>query len=402
MRAFATALLLAMAALYLLARAMAGAHPAWAWLRAFSEAAMVGGLADWFAVTALFRHPLGLPIPHTAIIPENKDRIADTMAGFLRENFLIPPVVARRMKAMNLAASLGDFLSDPAQGAEGKLRQGAASLFADVLQSLDPEQLGGMVKRGLRQQLERLDVSPLLGQLLSAAIADKRHLPVIEELIRWAGMTLEANEELLHNLIHERANAIMRWTGLDEKLSNAILDGIYKLFAECIVDPGHPLRRKVEEGLEALASNLQHDPETIDRVNRLKAELLANPAMGAWMDAMWERARAALLRAARDPDRALSGQFGASLGQLGAALRQDLRLQALVNRFARRTTVGIASRYGDQIVRLVSETVKRWDASTVTGRIEGAVGRDLQFIRVNGTLVGGLVGVAIHAADVLL
>jgi uncharacterized membrane-anchored protein YjiN (DUF445 family) len=402
MRRAATGLLLLMAGLFLLARHFAAAHPAWGYLLAFCEAAMVGGLADWFAVTALFRRPLGLPIPHTAIIPENKDRIADTMAAFLRENFLTPQVVARRLRAMNLAGTAGHFLANPQRDGEVRLRTGAANLLGDVLESLDQERLGGLAKQGLRGQLERFDIAPLLGQLMTGAIADGRHKPLLESLIRWAGLTLEANEDLLRQMIETRANAIMRWTGLDERLANGILDGLYKLLAETIVDPEHPLRRKVEQGLETLAHDLIHDPAMQARVEAMKLEVLANPAMARWMDAMWERTRAALLRAARDPDAALSGQLGSSLAELGQALQRDARLQLLVNRFARRTLVGVATRYGDQIVRLVSETVRRWDAQTVTGRIEGAVGRDLQFIRINGTLVGGLVGVAIHVADQLL
>jgi uncharacterized membrane-anchored protein YjiN (DUF445 family) len=262
--------------------------------------------------------------------------------------------------------------------------------------------MGGMVKHGLRTQLEKLDLAPLLGQLLTAAIADRRHLPLIDSLIRWAGLTLEDNETLLRDLIHTRANAIVRWTGLDERIATSVLDGLYKLLAECVVDPDHPLRRKVEEGLESLAHDLLHDPAMQERVQRMKLEVLANPAFARWLDGLWERTRAAMLRAARDPDRALSGRFGASLAELGEALQQDQRLPRLVNRFARRTLVGVSTRYGSQIVRLVSETVKRWDARTVTARIEGAVGRDLQFIRINGTLVGGLVGVTIHAVDQLL
>jgi uncharacterized membrane-anchored protein YjiN (DUF445 family) len=391
-----------MAGLFLLSRALLPSHPVFGWLLAFSEAAMVGGLADWFAVTALFRQPLGLPIPHTAIIPVNKDRIADSMADFLRENFLTPQVISRRMKTMNLAAAMGDFLAEPKRSGEVRLRHGAASLFADLLESLDPEQMGGMVRKGLRSQLERLDIAPLLGGLLNSAIADQRHRPLIDGMLRWTGVTLEANEDLLRQLIHDRASGILRWTGLDERMASAILDGLFKLIAECIVVPDHPVRLKVEEGLVNLALALGEDPEMQDRVNRMKAELLANPAMAAWLDAMWERLRGQLLTAARNPDRALSGQFGQSLVQLGMALQQDSELQRLVNRFARRTIAGIAARYGSQIVRLVSDTVKRWDASTVTSRIEGAVGRDLQFIRINGTLVGGLVGVALHAIQGVL
>ena len=179
--------------------------------------------------------------------------------------------------------------------------------------------------------------------------------------------------------------------------ANALLDGLYKLLAETLVDTEHPVRGKIEEGLATLADNLLHDPEMQQRVRRLKTEVLANPAMGIWLDGMWERLRASMLRAAREPGRDFFGQFGASLGELGEALQKDERLQLLVNRFVRRTVVGMVTRYGDEIVRLVSETVRRWDAQTVTDRIEGAVGRDLQFIRINGTLVGGSVGLFLHA-----
>jgi uncharacterized membrane-anchored protein YjiN (DUF445 family) len=402
MRLMATGLLLLMAVLFLIARRYEAMHPAWGYALAFSEAAMVGGLADWFAVTALFRHPLGIPIPHTAIIPENKDRIADTMAAFLRDNFLTPAVVARRLQSMNLALAAGNFLSTPSGGGQSRIRAGAAELFAEVLESLDPERLGGQVKAGLKNQLERLEIAPLLGQMLEAAIADKRHLPLLDGILRWAGATLEANEELVRGMIHQRANALLRLTGLDERLANSVLDGLYKLIAECIVDPEHPLRRKVEEGLEQFARDLGHDPATREKVERMKRELLDNPALAQWWEGVWERIRRTLIGMARDPGAALAGQFGDALSELGQALRDDGALQLQINRFARRTAVGVATRYGGQIVALVSETVKRWDARTVTGRIESAVGRDLQFIRINGTLVGGLVGLAIHIIDRLM
>ncbi|MCW1429370.1 DUF445 domain-containing protein [Novosphingobium sp. JCM 18896] len=404
MRLIATGLLVVMAVSFLAARELATVfpHPAWGFVIAFTEAAMVGGLADWFAVTALFRHPLGLPIPHTAIIPENKDRIADTMAVFLRTNFLTPAVVARRIHGFNLALAAGNMLVEQRRGGQSRLREGAMNLFADLLESLDQEQFGGVVKSGLRKQLAKLNLAPLLGQLLETAIADKRHLPVLEGLIRWAALTIEANEDLLRQIIHQRANALLRWTGLDDKVANAVLDGLYKLLAETLVVPDHPIRAKIEEGLETLAHALLHDPEMQERVNKLKDEVLANPAMAAWIDGMWERTRAGLLKAARNPQGLMSGGIGVSLEQLGKTLAEDAPLQFMVNRFARRTLVGAVSRYGDEIVRIVSETVKRWDAHTVTDRIEGAVGRDLQFIRINGTLVGGLVGVLIHCVDVLL
>lgn len=401
MRVLATGLLVIMAALFLLARHLEPVDSHWGYLRAFAEAAMVGGLADWFAVTALFRRPLGLPIPHTAIIPENKDRIADTMAAFLQANFLTPQVVARRLQSLDAAATIGTFLANP-RGSEGRLREGATTLLADVLESLDRDKLGGMAKGALRAQIERLELAPLLGQMLGAMVGDGRHMPVIESAIRRAALAIEANEDLIRAMIHDRANTVLRWTGLDERLANSVLEGLYKIMAETVVVQDHPLRRKIEEGLSDLAHDLVHDPAMRERVERMKREMLDNPAFGAWLDALWERARTRMLAAVRNPEGVLAGQIGASASELGRALQQDERLKLQVNRFARRTLVGVSSRYGGQIVRLVSETVRRWDARTVTDRIEGAVGRDLQFIRINGTLVGGLVGVAIHAVDIAL
>ena len=400
MRRTATGLIVLMAALFLWSGRYLGMHPAWGYLHAFAEAAMVGGLADWFAVTALFRHPLGLPIPHTAIIPENKDRIADTMAGFLRENFLTPAVVGRRMGAMNLAGAVGSYLADPNSAKDSRIRAGAGELAIEVLESLDPDRLGGQVRSGIKSQLGKLDIAPLLGGMLQAMIADGRHTVLIDKIIRWAGLVLEDNESLVRDMVHRRANAVLRLTGLDERLANSVIDGLYKLLAEVLVDPNHPLRDKIEEGMQELARGMREDPEMQERVERMKRELLENPAIGEWWQGVWERLRANLITTIRNSGGTGHGYIGETMGELGAALRDDDRLQRQVNRFARRTAVGIATRYGDQIVRLVSETVKRWDAQTITDRVESAVGRDLQFIRINGTLVGGLVGMTIHTLDV--
>ena len=406
MRLTATLMLVLMGAIFIASKQVLDLHPAWGFVNAFAEAAMVGGLADWFAVTALFRHPLGLPIPHTAIIPNNKNRIADTMADFLRTNFLTPAVVARRMQGMNVAGAAGDFLVDPEpvaqDGTRSRITGGAAELLAEVLESLDPNRLGTQVRSGLATQFAKIDVAPLVGRMLENAIADARHLPLMDGVIRWAGLTLEDNEDTVRAIISQRANAVLRWTGLDERIAGSVLDGLYRLLAEVLVDPDHPLREKIQEGMEKLAQDLQHDPATRERVEDMKRDLLQNPAIAEWWMGVWERIRMSLIRRARDPDSALGGDMRKGLKELGDALHQDARLQMQVNRFARRTAVGVATRYGQQIVQLVSETVKRWDATTVTDRVEGAVGRDLQFIRINGTLVGGLVGLTIHTLDVVL
>jgi uncharacterized membrane-anchored protein YjiN (DUF445 family) len=398
MRLVATGMLLAMALLFLVARATAHVHPAIGFVQAFAEAAMVGGLADWFAVTALFRHPLGLPIPHTAIIPRNKDRIGDTLAMFLRDNFLTPAVVARRMQRLDVAGAAGRFLASPS-GGDGRLREGASRLAADMLEALDQERLGGMVKGAIAQRLRGMNLSPLIGQAIEAAMRDGRHAPVMDGIIHWADRTLEANDHLIRQMVHDRAGKILRWTGLDENLSNAIIDGLRRLLAEMAADPGHSLRLKAEEGMAKLAQDLQFDAAMQERVSRIRDEIVDNPAMQQWIDGLWEQARSGLLRAVRDPGKAMAGRLGEALQQLGATLQEDARLRLLINRFVRRAAVGATAAYGNSIVTLVSETVRGWDAGTVTSRLEGAVGRDLQYIRINGTLVGGLVGLAIHAVD---
>ena len=399
MRIIATGMLVAMAAIFMAANRLEPLHPAWGFVRAFAEAAMVGGLADWFAVTALFRHPLGLPIPHTAIIPKNKDRIGDTLAQFLRDNFLTPSVVARRMRSVDVAGAIGRFLATPP--GEGRLRQGGSRLIADVLESLDHERLGGMVKGAVANRMRALEVSPLLGQTMEAAITEERHIPLLDGIVTWAGRTLDANEDIIREMVHKRAGWIMRLAGLDEKLAEAIIDGLRRLTIEMAVDPHHPLRAKAEEGLATLAWRLQHDPEMRERVEELKAEIIANPAVAQWIEGLWEKARAGLLNAARNPDATLAGRFGDAMRQLGTTLQENAHLKATINQFARRAVVGAVASYGSGIVTLVSDTIRSWDAKTITGRLEGAVGRDLQYIRINGTLVGGLVGLLIHTIEVV-
>lgn len=401
MRIVATGLLVAMAALFLLARHLEVLHPAWGFVRAFAEAAMVGGLADWFAVTALFRHPLGLPIPHTAIIPRNKDRIGETLAVFLKDNFLIPHVVARRMRAVDVAGAAGRFLANPSES-EGRTREAASRIVADVMEALDQERLGGMIKGMIDSRLRSADLAPILGQALQAAIAKDRHLPLIDGMIRFASRTLDSNEHLIRQMVHDRAGSIMRWTGLDETLADKIIDGLLRLIDDMSTDPGHPVRLKAEDALARLAEDLKFDAVMQGRVADWRDEILDNEAMRKWLDGLWEQGRAALLRAARDPRSAMGGKFGETLRQLGETLQEDARLRTTINRFARRGAVGFAARYGQSIVKLVSETVRGWDARTITTRLEDAVGRDLQYIRVNGTVVGGLVGLLIHAVEVWL
>ena len=400
MKLAATSLLVAMAAVFFLTRQFEPAYPSLAWVKAFAEAAMVGGLADWFAVTALFRHPLGLPIPHTAIIPRNKDRIGQALASFLRDNFLITEVIARRMRNIDIAGAAGRFLRTP-EGEGDRIRRGASRLIADIFEGLDDERLGGIVKGAVASRLKKVEVSPLIGHALASAINEDRHVPMLEAAIRWMARALDANESLIRDMVHKRASWILKIAGLDTKLADAIVEGLRKLTAEMSTDPAHPVRIKVEEALAQLANDLQTKPETRERVEAMKDELLANRSIGLWLDTLWHKGREAVIRAARNPDAAMAGKLGEVLRSMGATLESDARIRSAINQFARRAVTGMAASYGSSIVKLVSETIRSWDAETVTARLEAAVGRDLQYIRINGTLVGGMVGVIIHALDTI-
>jgi uncharacterized membrane-anchored protein YjiN (DUF445 family) len=399
MKRAATGLLIAMAGLFAVTRWLEPTYPWLSYVKAFAEAAMVGGLADWFAVTALFRHPLGLPIPHTAIIPRNKDRIGEALATFINENFLVTSVVARRMRNIDVAAAAGRFLRSPAEGT--RIRHGASRLIADIFEGLDDERLGGIVKGAIASRIEKMQVSPLLGHALASAINEDRHVPMLEAAIRWMARALEANEDLIRQMVHKKANWVLKIAGLDAKLADAILEGLRKLTAEMSTDPAHPVRVKVEEALAQLANDLQSKPETQAKVEEMKEQLLANRSVALWIDTLWQKGREAIIRAARNPDAALAGRLGEVLRSMGASLEQDPRIRSAINQFVRRAAAGMAQSYGSSIVKLVSETIRGWDARTVTARLEAAVGRDLQYIRINGTLVGGLVGVVIHALDSL-
>ena len=400
MKLVATGLLLVMAAVFLASRALQPHYPWLGYVKSFAEAAMVGGLADWFAVTALFRHPLGLPIPHTAIIPRNKDRIGEALATFLKENFLIPSVVARRMQRLDVAAAAGRFLQTPA-GEGTRIRAGASRLIADIFESLDDERLGGIVKGAISSRLRAMEVSPLLGHALASAINEDRHVPMLEAAIRWTARALDANEQLIRELVQKKANWVLKLAGLDTKLADAVVDGLRKLTVEMSTNPAHPVRQKIEEALAQLANDLQTRLETRERVEAIKEQLLDNQSVGLWLDALWQRGREAIVKAARNPDAVLAGKLGEILKSMGGTLEKDPRIRAAINQFARRAAVGMAASYGSSIVKLVSETVRSWDARTVTNRLEAAVGRDLQYIRINGTLVGGLVGLILHVIDSL-
>ncbi len=383
-----------MALLFLLSTwAMATVDPRFVWVQAFAEAALVGGLADWFAVTALFRHPLGLPIPHTAIIPQNKDRIGDALATFLRDNFLQPQIVARRLDRFEAASMLAGFLERPASG--GRIRKGLSKLVGQLSDTPAAAQVGARLRDGAMLKLRETEISPLLGSMLEAMVENGRHRPIIDGLIDWAGRTLDSQEGLIRSMVEERTAWLLRLVSVDERVADELVGGIRGLLADMAADPHHPVREKADRAIANLIFDLKHMPETREKVERMKLELLDNPAVGEWVEGLWAKAKDSLRRLFEGEG---AGDFTADMAR---ALRDDTSLGQAINQLARRAVVGVVADHGASIVALVSDTVKGWDAATVTDKLEGAVSRDLQYIRLNGTVIGGSIGVLLHAILVL-
>jgi uncharacterized membrane-anchored protein YjiN (DUF445 family) len=302
------------------------------------------------------------------------------------------------MQRIDVAGAAGRFLQTPA-GEGTKIRAGASRLIADIFESLDDERLGGIVKGAISSRLRKMEIAPLLGHALASAINEERHVPMLEAAIRWTARALDANEQLIRDMVRKKANWVLKLAGLDAKLADAIIDGLRKLTVEMSTDPAHPVRLKIEEALAQLANDLQTRPETRERVEAIKEQLLDNKSVSLWLDTLWQKGREAIIKAARNPDAVMAGKLGEVMKSMGGTLEKDRRIRAAINQFARRAVVGMAASYGGSIVKLVSETIRGWDAQTVTNRLEAAVGRDLQYIRINGTLVGGLVGLILHMID---
>lgn len=403
MRLAATLLLVAMAAVFALTLHFGNIHPALPWVRAFAEAAMVGGLADWFAVTALFRHPLGLPIPHTAIIPSNKDRIGDSLASFLKENFLTPSVVARQLESVDIVGAAARWLAAPAtEQPGGDERSQIGPLLAQVIALLDEPRITEIVRTAAADRMRSMALSPLVADAVDTTLNKRRHEPMLDSAIDWALTTLDDQQSTIRAMVKDRTNWLLRAISVDKSVSESLISGVRSLLYEVSQDPDHPLRGKLEAALRNWAFDLRHFPESQAPVEAFKVDLIENPALAAWISSLWDSARAGLVKRLSAPAPANSkaksdDKLAEALVAIGQRLEGDAALRQSLNRQIRRLIIGVVQRYGADIVSLVSDTVRKWDASTVTDKLETAVGRDLQFIRINGTLIGGSVGVAIHA-----
>lgn len=400
MRALALALLLAMFALFIAARLSQSMHPAIPFVRAFAEAATVGALADWFAVTALFRRPLGLPIPHTAIIPRSKDRIGEGLGRFLEGNFLDPLVIERQLQGVDLSGAAMQWLASP------KRRSSFARSLAQSLPHMIDLANDPKIARALGQfalgRLERLDAATALADLLGALTAGDRHQQLLERAVDLAHRTLEAQEPEIRRRVRQETGWFSRLIAVDRKAADAMVGAIRSTIQDIAADPHGPWRAQFAAYLAGAQKALREDDNLRREIAAAKHAILSAPEVAAYLASLWDEIRADLRRSALVSVPEISLRIEAGAAAAAGAIERDPDLREAINERLRSWAILLARARGGDVAAFVAQTVKGWDASTVIDRIESGVGRDLQYIRISGTLIGGLVGVGLHLVSMAL
>ena len=385
-------LLLFMAVLFI---ATLGRAESWAgWVHAFAEAGMVGALADWFAVVALFRYPMGIPIPHTAIIPTRKDALGEAMARFVSDHFLAPDAVRAKLVTIDLARLVTDWLQS-ARG-QARLLEFADAAIRWALDALDEQRVRSFLGRVTRRQLETLDFAKLLGSTLQWLVRGNRHQDILTQALRYAIVVLHENRETIRERVAEESPW---WVPgfVDDRILRQILDKVETRLLEMSLDPEHPLRGQFNDWLVGLAIELETGPEYRRTGERFKQQLLENEELQDYLYGLWEDLSERLAADLDSEESRTRREIADALGRLAQELEADADMQAWINEWLVDALVTVVDQNRAQIASLISDTVRTWDGKDTSRRVELALGRDLQFIRINGTLVGGFVGVVIHA-----
>ena len=389
-----------MALVFLAAHRYEPQIPVLGFVRAFAEAAMVGALADWFAVTALFRHPLGIPIPHTAIVPRNKDRIGENLGRFVEENFLAPPLVAERVRNVDFAGRVAGWLADPAQGAW--LAGGVASILPKILHALNDADLRRFAGEHLVAGVRRIEFASIAGDALELLTRDQRHHAFVTHLIDQAKTLLDDFKPQIRERVRKEVWWGLRTVAIDEVLYLRIIDALERFLEELRDTPTHELRQRVDEALARMIDKLRHSPELRAQGESLVRQLLQNQELQTYLGVVWQEVRDRILADAALPDSAIRGQFQASIGNFGQALLRDRPMLDKLNEWIRREILAHVTAHGHHVATLISDTVRGWDPQTITQKAEAQIGKDLQFIRINGTLIGGLVGLVLYTLSLYL
>jgi len=389
----ATGLLVGATVVFILTRVL---ETRWHWIgyiRATAEASMVGGLADWFAVTALFRYPMGLHIPHTAIIPNRKDRIGRSLGNFVQNNFLSPSVITARLGRAGVAHKIADWLSTPEHGE--LVGRHAAAAVTGIVQVLKDEEVQELIETSVVKRARAVQVAPLTGRVLSLMTHGDRHQELLDAALRLIDRLVEENREGLR----ERIRQELPWwvpAPVDEKIYQKIISGVEHTLDEVAKNKEHPLRHRYNEAMLEFIEKLRTSPEMIERGEHLKEELLQHPAVRGYSASLWGDLKASVLRHAADPGSEFRIRIAHTVTRFAESMRTDPELMAKVDGWIESAVLYFVEQYRGEVAELISSTVQAWDPEDTTRKIELQIGKDLQFIRINGTLVGGLAGLVIY------
>lgn len=395
MKLVALGLLIAMAIIFVFAFAFQKEYPWLQYVRAAAEGGMVGALADWFAVTALFKYPMGIKIPHTAIIPRRKDQIGASLGEFVETNFLSEQVVQDKLASVNIARKAGEWLSGPG-GAERVAKEGAA-VIRGAFKVLNDDDVQAVIEGMVRRHLLAPPWGPPVGRMAERIFADGHHHKLVDLLVDRAADWVDDNHETVTRLVSDRSPT---WVPqfVDGLVGDKVYVEILKFVRAVQSDPNHQVRQQIDKYLSDLAQDLQHDPAMIARAEDIKAQVLGDPEVRELASRTWGTVKNALLSAVEDPGSELTVKFKAAVRDFGTRLVSDAELAGKVNAWIGDAAGYLVRTYRSDIAGVITETVARWDAEETSRKIELQVGKDLQFIRINGTVVGSLAGLAIFSA----
>jgi uncharacterized membrane-anchored protein YjiN (DUF445 family) len=393
MKRRATGLLVLMGAIFAAAWALESRYPWLGYVRATAEAGMVGGVADWFAITALFRRPLNLPIPHTAIIPQRKDRIGRSLGNFVQNNFLSPEVLGAKLRAAELSRRAAEWLRDP-EHARLVVRQAAGAVRSATAVVRDDD-VHAFLDRSVIEPLKQRPIAPVLASGLTLLTANDRHQQLLDRVVHGLARLLAENEELIRERVREESPWWMPGF-VDDKLHQRIVDGIARTLYSVSADPDHPLRRQLDDLLTNWIDQLRESPEMMARAESLKQQVFDNPTSERLTESLWRELKRVLDRQVDAAEAGTPGGLERGLSALAGAALDDEALLAKLGEWVIGAVLRIVEQHRHEAGQLISATVGAWDPDETSRRIELQIGKDLQFIRINGTLVGGLVGLLLY------
>jgi uncharacterized membrane-anchored protein YjiN (DUF445 family) len=399
MKLRATGLLVFMGVLFIVTRLMEPSYPWLGYIRATAEASLVGGVADWFAITALFRHPLNLPIPHTAIIPSRKDRIGRSLGNFVQNNFLSPEILTEKLRAAHISRRAAEWLAQPESAR--KAAQSVGSVLRSAGKVVRDEDVHALLDRSVVEPLRRMPIAPVLSKGLELLTVDGRHQQLLDRIISGLTTLVAENEALIRERIREESPW---WVPemVNDRIHRKVQGGIERTLYEVGADPDHQLRRQFDQLLTEWIIQLQESPEVMARAEAIKHQILDPETSGRLAASIWNEAKAALGRQHQIADGDAMDAVARGLSALGRAALEDEALLEKIDGWVTGAVLKVVEQHRHEAGQLIAQTVSAWNPEETSRRIELLVGRDLQFIRINGTLVGGLVGLILYSVTQLL